>query len=394
MTGKMLGNLHIFVNSVDFIVNVIRKSGLQPNDVKIVCSNNPELGSAKNRNQRKLGEEYPIEKPLDPVKKINFYTSTCFEGCDIYDERGRVYIVSDGNKSHTQLDVSTLLIQICGRIRNSVYNDITHIFSYTRYKGDVSVDEFEEKTFQNYEQSQRMIDYINQMDDEIREKTINGFSEYYCNDNYIAIEDGRLLLDRNLLNLDVINFKIATGVYSSRVAYIEELKKNGLEHGFNKYDYHQCVDALTENPNAKLSFKDIFEHYVELQANKSGFGILNEELNVLGTEKPLVREAYYKLGVDRVRELKYHVGNIRIELVKISNIPDTKKIREMILDRIGFGIHADRFIKAELQSIYNDLGVQKVAKATTVNDYFLTKPSIRNGERCTEIIREKIIYNN
>jgi len=52
----MLGNLHIFVNSVDFIVDAIRKSGLQPDDVKIVCSNNTDLG-AKNRNQRKLGEE-------------------------------------------------------------------------------------------------------------------------------------------------------------------------------------------------------------------------------------------------------------------------------------------------------------------------------------------------
>lgn len=106
------------------------------------------------------------------MKKVNFYTSTCFEGCDIYDERGRVYIVSDGNKRHTQLDISTLLIQICGRIRNSVYNDITHIFSYTRYKGDITVEEFEQKTLQDYEQSKRMIEELNQMDEKVRLKVI------------------------------------------------------------------------------------------------------------------------------------------------------------------------------------------------------------------------------
>jgi len=212
------------------------------------------------------------------------------------------------------------LIQICGRIRNSVYNDITHIFSYTRYKGDVSVEEFEQNTLQEYEKSKKMIEEINQMSDEARLKAIKGFSEYYCNENYIASEGGRLLLDKNLLNLDVINFKIATGVYSNRVAYIEELNRNGLEHNSNNYDYHQCVDRLTENPNAKLSFKDIFEHYVELQANKSGIGILNEELNILDREKPLVGEAFHKLGVDRVRVLNYHVGNIKTELIKLSNI--------------------------------------------------------------------------
>lgn len=79
------GNAHFFVNSVEFIAKVIKDAGLTPDQVKVVCSNG--VGSLE-RNTAKLGTAYPIERPHDPVKRINFYTSTCFEGCDIMDEDG------------------------------------------------------------------------------------------------------------------------------------------------------------------------------------------------------------------------------------------------------------------------------------------------------------------
>ncbi|KAA3139964.1 hypothetical protein F2A05_11460, partial [Alistipes onderdonkii] len=77
-------NLHIFVNSVEFTTKVIDLAKLTPEQVKVVCSVSGDNGE---NNQRKLGKDYPIGQPSDPVKKINFYTSTCFEGCDIYDEK-------------------------------------------------------------------------------------------------------------------------------------------------------------------------------------------------------------------------------------------------------------------------------------------------------------------
>ena len=109
-------NLHIFVNSVEFMKKVTDLATLTPEQVRHVCSTSGDNGES---NQRKLGKDYPIGQPSDPVKKINFYTSTCFEGCDIYDENGVTFIVSDGNKSNTLLDISTLFTQICGRLRDS-----------------------------------------------------------------------------------------------------------------------------------------------------------------------------------------------------------------------------------------------------------------------------------
>lgn len=164
----MFGNLHIFVNSVDFIVSVIKELDLKPEQVKVVCSSNKDETKGKISNHKKLGETFPIEKPLSPAKKINFYTSSSFEGCDIFDTQGKVYIVSDSNKKHTLLDISTLLIQICGRIRDTQYKKVTHIFSYSRYKTGISFEEFEETALSNYEKSKKKINELNNLSDETR----------------------------------------------------------------------------------------------------------------------------------------------------------------------------------------------------------------------------------
>ena len=127
-------NLHFFVNSVSFVGKVIRHAKLTPDQVKIVCSTS---GESYDRNKEKT-DEFPISTPNGQPCKINFYTSTCFEGCDLFDKVGRTYIVSDGTATHSMLDVSTTIRQIAGRIRDTQYKKITHIYSKSRYGRDVS----------------------------------------------------------------------------------------------------------------------------------------------------------------------------------------------------------------------------------------------------------------
>ena len=98
-------NLHFFVNSVSFIGKVIRHAKLTSDQVKIVCSTS---GESYDRNKEKI-DGFPISMPNGQPCKINFYTSTAFEGCDIFDKVGRIYIVSDGTVVHSMLDVSTTI---------------------------------------------------------------------------------------------------------------------------------------------------------------------------------------------------------------------------------------------------------------------------------------------
>ena len=104
-------NFHIFINSVEGIAKIIKIAGLKAEEVRIICSNGKESAC---RNQGKLPEGFFIVNTSEPVKTFNFYTSTCFEGQDIYDENGRTFIVSEPYKKHTMVDISTSFLQICG----------------------------------------------------------------------------------------------------------------------------------------------------------------------------------------------------------------------------------------------------------------------------------------
>ncbi len=53
---------------------------------------------------------------------------------------------------------------------------------------------------------------------------------------------------------------------------------------------------------------------------------------VIEQRHPLVKQAYDELGTAKVQALKYHVGNIRRELVKGLSIGDDYKIVRMIND--------------------------------------------------------------
>ena len=116
VTHNIPCNLHFFVNSVDFIGRVLHHARLSPDEVKIVCSTS---GTSEQINREKLGGDYSIGIPDKAVRKINFYTSTAFEGCDIFDKTGRTYIVSDGTATHSMLDVASLMASTCNESRFS-----------------------------------------------------------------------------------------------------------------------------------------------------------------------------------------------------------------------------------------------------------------------------------
>jgi len=416
LVGKMFGHLHFFVNSVEFIAEAIKLSELEPKDVRIVCSKNEKQGKGKKSNQAKLGKDYPIEETTDPVKKINFYTSTAFEGCDIYDENGKTYIVSDTRMSHTLLDISTLIIQICGRIRNSKYNNkVSHIFSETRYSKVVSLEEFKALTEENKRKAMLLVNSINAMPDEARIMDIalhDRNNKAGLNGLYIHINNNFLEFDENLINRDIVNFKITHHLYQARVTLFDEYKRYGFNMLAEKLKIYSkeelATDKLVANSKAKISFKDLFEEYaliLEEQPIHFHFGNPEDRRTLIEQEKPFIKEAFEKLGVDKVRELKYNVTNIKREIFKNqSDISMDAKIVKCLKDvGITLGVTGTATkLKEHLQAIYETLkykdsrGNIKKAKATDLDNWFeIKKTTPKINEKTTDcytIIRDKLIY--
>lgn len=119
--------LYIFLNSVKTIEQICRTLDLDESDVKICC--------AVRKRNRHILDKYQIDDVTAPNKKINFFTSKCFQGCNLYTKNGLVILVADTKSPSLLIDMSTQGVQIAGRIRkkadclNCFRNALIYIYS-------------------------------------------------------------------------------------------------------------------------------------------------------------------------------------------------------------------------------------------------------------------------
>lgn len=115
----------------------------------------------------------------------------------------------------------------------------------------------------------------------------------------------------------------------------------------------------------------------------------------IAVSKPLIREAYEKLGETEVKALKYHTGNIRRKLVARLHTSTIDKVVRLCKQTFPeqSPIPLAR-IKDELQAIYAQLGISHKAKATDIQQWCETKESsiYSDGKKvkCLTIIRYSI----
>ena len=110
----------------------------------------------------------------------------------------RSYIVSDGTATHSMLDVATTIRQIAGRIRDTRYKEITHIFSESRYGRDVSYAQFKASTEKEIDKAERWLKWYATGDEDLKPLI-------HADMNYINKKT--MTLDRNRLKLDMLNFR-------------------------------------------------------------------------------------------------------------------------------------------------------------------------------------------
>ena len=379
LKGEDIGsNWHIFLNSVEGIGWIIRNAGLVPDNTRVVCSQ-----SNGRQNAAKL-HGFPISSTSDPVKMFNLYTSTAFEGCDIYDERGRTFIVSEPYKIHTMPDISTSFIQIAGRIRNSIYNgEVIHLYGTTDSHKTVNPDEFEKATWEAVEKTEQDLKHINALSEEFRASIIRNLP--YINEPFVIEDNGKLTVDRNMAKLEIVGYRVVNGVYSSQVTVEDEMKKNGI--------------SIKESDSDTANFKDIYTRYSEARREKPIMFKTDWEIELSEAIYPFIRDAYTKLGDQKVKALKYRVGAIQDALTAMSKVDTDLKIVEIADRRFPTQTPIPvKKIKEELQKIYDTLGISKRAKATDMEQWYDTNTMSRKIEgktvSCMTIIRSRFIRSN
>lgn len=366
LNNEIEGNAHIFVNSVKFIATMIKYFDFEETQCRAIWSKN-------NKEYKNYCAGIPNSDTLSKPKKINFYTSTCFEGCDLYDEDGKIFIVSDSSKAQTLLDISTSIRQIAGRIRNTKYDKIYHLFSNTRYNTDLSYEEFKEYALNEAEEAKKYASRINS-DAELLKGTKS--SEYV----YLYKSENGFEFDKNLILIDIFNYK-NNNTYSLSVNMLNEYAKNNIKVNLTSDDKKIKIASKT------ITWKEYVKRYCELKKSEYYIG---EELELIEEKYPFIKAAYELFG-DTIVDMR--IDNVkRAVIAKDDKKNQSEKIIYLLRTCDGFKegtFTTGKKIKEILQTIYDKAGFNKKATISDFRNYAELKPITKRIEG--EVVKGYII---
>lgn len=381
LNGKYEGNAYFFVNSVEFIKEIIAHCKLTDDNTRVIYSDN-------NKTQLPVSRGYTTDDP----KKVNFITSTAFEGSDIYDENGKIFIISDNKKPHTLTDISTSFQQIAGRIRNTKYWDtINHIFTETRYYNNLSYNEFKANCEKQIATVNNKIKQLMSLDEEVR-KDISVAIE-----SYVVKTDNVFSFDPNLVKIDLYNFKITKCLYKLRVNVVSALRSEK----FNVINYTtNDANPIINMSKVEKSFEDIVNELKVYYTKEDSFIDDKDfsDLRQAAFEKyDFLEKAINKLGFEEIEKSNYVITNIKRKLINMSEISKESKIAKLL--KLTNELNNGVFISAKrskdlLQKYYNQLDI---AKTPNIKDFYITKDTTKTIDGKTVrgyiIVTPKIILN-
>lgn len=377
-----------FINSVSDIAAILEHCQLNNDEVRIICADNE-------KNRISLAG-YSISNSTSKNKQFNFITSKSFEGADYFSETGMCYVVSNPSNSHTLVGIDTDIPQIAGRIRtktNPFRNIIIHIFNTTKtnLNLDISSEEMMEITNKVINETKDVVNYFNDAPKPVKDRLRDGLRDK-LNDLYMSYDKGndKFMVNDLLPKLELYNYKLNKIIYSNGLEITKEYNSNNIDT--TDIEYTKLENSINKN-SKKLSFKDAFIKYVETTQGL----LLSPETDDITRIQPLVAEAYHKLGVDKVRNLKYVKSAVENALLLTNKNKNTDNKIAIALNRvISTGFISSNKIKDILGSIYSEIGETKKPKSTDIENWFECKPSLKwidnKSVRGYNIYRQKSVF--
>ena len=351
-----------FINSVTDIVAILKHCNLSNEEVRIVCANNDE-------NERKLSG-YTISNSRSPNKMFNFITSKSFEGADYHSKTGLCFVVSTQSNPHTQASIDTDIPQIAGRIRtkdNPFRNFMVHIFNttYKKLNLDMTYEQMEAKTNTALKKAKKTVEFFNSatdkdVKDNLRDHLMQNLNKWYM--SYDSIND-QFILNDILPKLELYNYLVNQRIYKDGISVSKGYEDNGIETSVA--EYLKVDDSISTK---KISFKEAFLQYAKIMSEDSH----SPALMILEQQQPLIRQAFDKLGVERVRNLRYTKKLIEAAL---SCLDDDKtkeqKLALLMVELIPTAITITvANVMDKMSQAYNEIGISKKPKTKDLHQWF------------------------
>lgn len=384
--GKLVLSMEavIYVNSVDMILNTIKRNNLTPGEVNILCADTP---NNRARVKKSLGKSFYIGRvPLrgEPRKMFTFCTRTVYLGADFYSDNARSFIFSDSNRDYLSVDISLDLPQILGRQRlleNPWKNSAEFYYLPTLVEGN-SREELASFQLEKEEATKLMLSMYSSITDERARGLLaarlqnyivsKNYSEDYISVNITADCTGRLSLtpvynylvklsEQRAFDIQQVDYRdrfsvaecITNSVNSGQqsapiedLVYLDFLRKEGSCTTFSERAKLLCETGLTDNHR---------DHYI----------------STLPVTDPL-RTAYETLGIDTIKGYSYSLSRLKQVMNKKNFSLDSLKQEFRSTFKVDQVILSSD-LKNIIRSIYESIGYKGSPKATDILNYFTVK---------------------
>ena len=362
----------IFLNSVNNIVNIIKQTELNPEEVNIIVGNSDD----NDRQIARIGEGFKRGRiPLkgETHKKFTFCTSTAYAGCDFYSTNAATFVISDCNRPNTAVDIATELVQIAGRQRLAC-NPFRQFLTFVYNAEEVEQETFNEHLCRKVNVTLDEIRDNNNAGEALRAKRIKDFRRIPDNvkyqDSYTMYDEqkGEFVFNRLAYVNEQYCFDVQKFNYQNGVIVKKLLQDSSFDVSENQTYavYQEQLKHLIK----KEPFVDRMQAYCEYRA-KQGL-IVNLAMSTLESKYPELRYYYEALGADRIKALNYKEKKLlnEIHIMKTKN-----KIRHELHGIIHIG---DRILTTDIQQtlhdVYDRLGIDKSPKAADLNEFFEIHP--------------------
>jgi len=183
---------------------------------------------------------------------------------------------------------------------------------------------------------------------------------------FIRWDNDEIIIDQNMIHLDIINYKVIHGIYNLPINLDNELARNNIKVKGNYYADARYVEVMSL---PRLSFKDCCERYAEIKPEPGTYNFVeDEELTRLREICPEACEAVDKLGIEEIRRMRYHKGNIHRKVVSLCGTAQDVKIKKELDNRLAkFQPFTVPEIKKVLGEVYEDVNLEKQPVATDLN---------------------------
>lgn len=363
----------IYVNSVNNIIQIVKKNKLQPEEVNILCSNTKDNLA---KIQDKLGKNFTIGKvPLknEARKMFTFCTRTVYLGADFYSDNARSFILSDANLECLAVDISLDLPQILGRQRNDENPWKNEAEFY--YKPFIKTGKEETKEILD----KRISDKI-----ELSEKHIKNYQDVQDKNAYLILIKDRVI-DRHYKD-DYVSINKHAG--STPIPVINKLVLIAEQRAYDiqQIDYadrFSVFNAIGDNcgldENTLNEIRKVQELYDSVDTISEKLKIICEypvndearEIIIANVDDPKLSE-YLELGIDAIKASSYNLGRLRKRFN--INCYDWKGIEEKVktLFKPGDKISLSD-VKSTLKTIYEEYNYPGKAKANDLEKWFEVK---------------------